>query len=848
MSIIKLPPYILDSTLDFTFNNVTATGNLVSLNANLGNLATANFVSGNGSLLTGLTGANVLGNVAQAVHSYYTDTANSVAGANVSGQVSNALVAGTVYTNAQPNITSVGTLTSLAVTGDGSFGGNLTITGNLTISGTQTVVNSTTVNINDINIVLANNATTAAQANGAGITINGASANIIYDVTSNSFAFSHAITADGALLSNIAGANVTGTVGNAAHATISDSANSVAVANVTGIGNIATINKDGNASNILYGNGIFAAAPSGGTGASDLANLTDVALANLTNGDILSYDSANSKWINAVNAGGGGSGSSSANSPYVTRTYTGDGTTTNYTVTSGATTNSVIVSLSGIIQTPTSDYSVTGTTLSFTTAPPNGVSIQIREIGIPMSSGSNSQLLFNDAGVIGGTANLTFNKTTGMLTAAKLTTTSANLGDAANLRLTGGNVGDLLATVGNGVLAWANVAANGNVIINGSVGGGGASVTVNTTAPDTPTEGDLWLDSESGELNVYFGNAWAAVSASAGQLDIQVNNFTGDGIQSDFTLTVTPAGSNYTIVTVGGVVQPRNYYNIDGSTLSFGTPPPAYTPIEISIFGGSASPIGLAGSVTNGAQPNITSVGTLTSLTSSGNITANYFIGNGSQLTGITAATATTAATVTTAAQPNITSVGTLTILSVTGNISGANITGNLYGNGSAISSLNASNITGQVSNALVAGTVYTNAQANITSVGTLTSLTVSGLSTFGTSAENFTALSGATGVVAHDTSTAGTFYHTTPAANFTVNFTNVPTTSSKIIVLVLVIAQGASVYLPTVMQIDGTTQTVVWSGGSAPTGNANKYDVISYSLFRIGSTWTVFGSASSFG
>jgi hypothetical protein len=38
-------------------------------------------------------------------------------------------------------------------------------------------------------------------------------------------------------------------------------ADSVAVANVSGIGNIATINKDGNASNILYGNGVFASAP-----------------------------------------------------------------------------------------------------------------------------------------------------------------------------------------------------------------------------------------------------------------------------------------------------------------------------------------------------------------------------------------------------------------------------------------------------------------------------------------------------------------------------------------------------------------------------------------------------------
>jgi hypothetical protein len=43
---------------------------------------------------------------------------SNIQGANVSGQTGNALVAGTVYTNAQPNITSVGTLSSLIVSGN----------------------------------------------------------------------------------------------------------------------------------------------------------------------------------------------------------------------------------------------------------------------------------------------------------------------------------------------------------------------------------------------------------------------------------------------------------------------------------------------------------------------------------------------------------------------------------------------------------------------------------------------------------------------------------------------------------------------------------------------------------
>jgi hypothetical protein len=51
--------------------------------------------------------------------------------------------------------------------------------------------------------------------------------------------------------------------------------------------------------------------------------------------------------------------------------------------------------------------------------------------------------------------------------------------------------------------------------------------------------------------------------------------------------------------------------------------------------------VGLANVVTNNAQPNITSVGRLTSvsatgnISTSGNVTANFFIGNGSQLTNL---------------------------------------------------------------------------------------------------------------------------------------------------------------------------------------------------------------------
>lgn len=90
-----------------TLTSVTVTGNITSGNATLGNLTTSNYFSGNGSMLHHITGANV------------------------TGQVGNAVISGTVYTNAQPNITSVGTLNSLTVSGQTNLGaaGNIIISG-----------------------------------------------------------------------------------------------------------------------------------------------------------------------------------------------------------------------------------------------------------------------------------------------------------------------------------------------------------------------------------------------------------------------------------------------------------------------------------------------------------------------------------------------------------------------------------------------------------------------------------------------------------------------------------------------------------------------------------------------
>ena len=65
---------------------------------------------------------------------------------------------------------------------------------------------------------------------------------------------------------------------------------------------------------------------------------------------------------------------------YNTRTATGDGSTAGFTVTSGVDVNNVMVLINGIVQAPTTDYTVSSTTLTFGTAPEASDAIVIREL------------------------------------------------------------------------------------------------------------------------------------------------------------------------------------------------------------------------------------------------------------------------------------------------------------------------------------------------------------------------------------------------------------------------------------------------------------------------------------
>jgi hypothetical protein len=131
---------------------------------------------------------------------------------------------------------------------------------------------------------------------------------------------------------------------------------------------------------------------------------------------------------------------------------------------------------------------------------------------------------------------------------------------------------------------------------------------------------------------------------------------------------------------------------------------------------------------------------------------------------------------------------------------------------------------------------------------GSLNNPTFTGTTTLQQITEVMSPKTGATGVVVHDFTTSAIFYHTSPAANFTINITNVPTSVNRVTTVVLVITQGVTGYYPNVLQIDGSAQTINWIGNVTPTPSASRNDIVSFTLIRTAApSWIVTGAITGY-
>ena len=94
---------------------------------------------------------------------------------------------------------------------------------------------------------------------------------------------------------------------------------------------------------------------------------------------------------------------------FTTREYTANGVSNTFTITSGFTANSLIVTENGVLQSPITDYTVSGDTITFVTTPANTTVIQIRELQITGQTGPTGPSGNNVSTVANGAIWLTSN-------------------------------------------------------------------------------------------------------------------------------------------------------------------------------------------------------------------------------------------------------------------------------------------------------------------------------------------------------------------------------------------------------------------------------------------------------
>jgi hypothetical protein len=97
--------------------------------------------------------------------------------------------------------------------------------------------------------------------------------------------------------------------------------------------------------------------------------------------------------------------------------------------------------------------------------------------------------------------------------------------------------------------------------------------------------GQIWLLAQPYKFSIFTStNVLIATYDNiygAGAAAYQIQNFTGTGSQTVFTLSDSSLGENYTFVYINGVYQNKNTYTVSGITLTFSEAPPITSKIEV---------------------------------------------------------------------------------------------------------------------------------------------------------------------------------------------------------------------------------------------------------------------------
>jgi hypothetical protein len=320
--------------------------------------------------------------------------------------------------------------------------------------------------------------------------------------------------------------------------------------------------------------------------------------------------------------------------------------------------------------------------MAFPTTPTDGQTATVNNIVYVYSSATNTWtrtatgfVNLGASGNISAIGNIYGGNIIGSIVGNVVAVTAATVTSNAQPNIT--SVGTLTSLTSSGLISTA-----GNIVGNYIFGNNVNATSVNTTFDGSANTFYLAYVAQNGaNSQVVYNSPFLTYVSSTGVLGASAITATGN--------------------VTGGNIRTAGFVSATGNVTGN------------YILGNGALLTGVITSVANINNGN----SNVTVVSSGGNVsvgiggTANVavFATTGEYITGVVSASG------------NVTGANILTagLISATGNIS-ANY---FIGNGSQLSSITGGNVTGQVANAVIAGTVYTNAQPNITTVGTLTSL-----------------------------------------------------------------------------------------------------------------------------
>ena len=455
----------------------------------------------------------------------------------ITGVVAATTISGTLTTNAQPNITSLGSLSSLTVTGNitaGNLvtGGRVVATGNVSGSyllGNGAFITGLPAGYSNADVaaylpeytgslpLLTGDITTTATITGGNISGNG---RLLTSLNASNLATG---TVPSARLSGTYAIAISGAAATAGTVTSADQPNITSVGTLTSLESSGTINF------------------------TSTSNVTLGAVGNLhISGGSAGY-TLTTDGTGGVSWQAGGTGGGTGFVSITKNSFTGNGTKTSFALsTTPANPAAVQVNINGLLQQAYA-YNVSGSNVVFTAAPLNGSTIEVTTFGVVSITESDGEVLFVSGDSLIGSANFVFDTLTDTLSVTNFAGDGSGLTNISAASISG-TIGDANYSAYSGNIT---IAAQPNITSVGTMTG----ITMANTA--SITGGNLVranfvtatgnIESTAGYIIV--NSAIIAVTdGTAGIFNTAVSNI-NLGLQSNVTL-----GSPTTNVTVRGTL------------------------------------------------------------------------------------------------------------------------------------------------------------------------------------------------------------------------------------------------------------------------------------------------------